>query len=120
LKVNLVDLISITKPHLQQLPSHQLSGIVDYSISSVSIDARSVQRDLTEVNIFGMEDSNLEYQPQAAPIFTPTELSQLKAVIKLVNSASQSRQSAIFILMLKSSTTLICRIIALNLQQLAR
>lgn len=51
LKVPLADLISTSKPHLQQLPSNQLSGIADCSVSSVSIDAISIQQDSTQVNM---------------------------------------------------------------------
>jgi hypothetical protein len=50
LKVYLVDLISIAMPHLQRFPGRQLQGTIDYSISSVSDNARSVRWDLTLVN----------------------------------------------------------------------
>ena len=51
LKVPLADLISTSKPHLRRLPSDQLSGIADCSVSSVSIDAISIQQDSTQVNM---------------------------------------------------------------------
>ena len=51
LRVPLADLISTSKPHLRQLPSDQLSGIADCSVSSVSIDAISIQQDSTQANM---------------------------------------------------------------------
>ena len=51
LRVPLSDLISTSKPHLRRFPSDQLSGIADCSVSSVSIDAISIQQDLTQVNM---------------------------------------------------------------------
>jgi len=50
-KVPLADLLSTSKPHLRRSPSDQLSGIADCSVSSVSIDAISIQQDLTQVNM---------------------------------------------------------------------
>jgi len=55
LRVPLADLISTSKPHLQRLPGDQLSGIADCSVSSVSIDAISIQQDSTQVNIGTLE-----------------------------------------------------------------
>lgn len=49
-KALLVDLISIARPHQQRLPGRQVLDTIDYSISSVSVDAKLVQRDLTLVN----------------------------------------------------------------------